>query len=117
MALKGSPSNEGRARSKIDPVLFTTLASCKRAELNRIKSASSFESLSRYESVQSQHETELKLPWFYKKSRVTLTGKADYSLWYGDYEDQESNLLIVEAKREGGDGFYQVLAYMGKPFS
>ena len=102
LARKGSPSNEPKAKSII-AALFTTLASRKRADLNRTKSQSFFESLTRYESVQSQHETELKLPWLYNKNRVTLTGKADYSLWYGDSEDQESN--FVEAKREGGDDF------------
>ncbi|KAH8431024.1 uncharacterized protein LDX57_008685 [Aspergillus melleus] len=111
LARRGSPSNEPKAKS-ITAVLYTTLASRKRADLNRTKSWSCFESLTRYDCVQFQHETQLKLPWFYKKGRVTLTGKADYSLWYGDYEDQEANLLIVEAKREGVDGFYQVLAYM-----
>ncbi|KAK1143769.1 hypothetical protein N8T08_006170 [Aspergillus melleus] len=99
-AQKDPPSNEAKATSGM-AVLFTTLASRKRAELNRTKSPSYFEFLTRYESVQFHHESELKLRWLYNKNSVTLTGRADYALWYGDSEGQEPNL--VEAKEGGSD--------------
>lgn len=33
--------------------------------------------------------------------RVRLTGKADYSLWYGSYGEIECNVAIVETKKIG----------------
>lgn len=46
-----------------------------------------------------------------------LNGRPDYALWYGQQQDLETNLVIVEAKapEEIGKGQKQVLAYMGKP--
>lgn len=46
----------------------------------------------------------------------TLSGRPDYGIWYGDKEDLDLNVVIMEAKRpnSGGEGVPQALAYMGK---
>jgi hypothetical protein len=47
--------------------------------------------------------------WTEKKN---LNGRPDYALWYGQQQDLETNLVIVEAKapEEIGKGQKQVLA-------
>ncbi|KAJ5804345.1 uncharacterized protein N7518_000648 [Penicillium psychrosexuale] len=48
------------------------------------------------------------------KLKHRLNGRPDYTLWYGEHEDLETNLVIVETKTsdEIGKGQKQVLAYM-----
>ena len=50
------------------------------------------------------------------RKKKKLSGRPDYALWYGQQQDLETNLVIVEAKapEEMGKGQKQVLAYMGK---
>lgn len=52
----------------------------------------------------------------YKKEMCVLQGIADYSLWYDKDDSMGTNLILIEAKREGmlsmADG--QLVAYMGE---
>jgi hypothetical protein len=45
-----------------------------------------------------------------------VTGRMDYNVWYGQYREAETNLIVVEAKQKSGlnNGRYQAAAYMGK---
>lgn len=45
-----------------------------------------------------------------------LTGRPDYGIWYGEEEELELNVVVMEAKKphSGGAGVPQALAYMGK---
>jgi hypothetical protein len=66
-----------------------------------------------FNSLHWQFEKQVSLPWKYDKREVKITGFTDYSLWYGDPPDKETNLVIVEAKTLGGAGsFQQLLSYM-----
>ncbi|KAJ5437432.1 hypothetical protein N7445_005976 [Penicillium cf. griseofulvum] len=44
-----------------------------------------------------------------------LLGRPDYGIWYGEKEDLDLNVIIIEAKRpcSGTEGILQALAYMG----
>jgi len=61
-------------------------------------------------------ETKLNRLVTYKKEKRALQGIADYSLWYDEDEPMGTNLILIEAKREGMlsmmDG--ELVAYMGK---
>src|SRR5271167_1273630 len=63
-------------------------------------------------------ETALKYRVIYKKEARTLSGIADYTLWYDDKESMGTNLVVVEAKKYGmmSGAIKQVVAYMGKLF-
>jgi type I site-specific restriction endonuclease len=65
--------------------------------------------------VQLQFPTPLKYLVAYKKQKRMLTGFADYSLWYDEAETMGTNLVVVEAKRNGNaaSAEAQCLAYMG----
>ncbi|KAJ5399896.1 hypothetical protein N7465_010385 [Penicillium sp. CMV-2018d] len=45
----------------------------------------------------------------------TLSGRPDYGIWYGDKEELDLSVVIIEAKRPntGSEGVPQALAYMG----
>jgi hypothetical protein len=51
-------------------------------------------------------------------STWTLSGRPDYSIWYGQSEDLDLNVIVMEAKRviSGIVCVPQCLAYMGKYF-
>lgn len=54
-------------------------------------------------------------PVSHKRKQWNLTGRPDYSVWYGA-EEVELNVVIVEAKRPlaAAEGIPQALACMGK---
>lgn len=61
---------------------------------------------------------EVELHWTvtYKRQRRLLRGVADYTLHYDGNDPYGTNLVIVEAKRQGAAGLAegQLLAYMGR---
>lgn len=63
-------------------------------------------------------ETNLKYRVTYKKETRTLSGLADYTLWYDDTESMGTNLVVVEAKRCQAldEAAAQLVACMGKLF-
>jgi len=63
-------------------------------------------------------ETPLKHRVIYKKEARTLSGIADYTLWYDDKESMGTNLVVVEAKKHQAlsEAATQLVAYMGKLF-
>jgi hypothetical protein len=68
--------------------------------------------------VNLKFETELKYDVVFKNKPRTLSGIADYTLWYDDNEKMGTNLVVVEAKRLGGASTAdeQLFAYMGKSY-
>ena len=65
-----------------------------------------------------QFETPLKHRVIYKKEARTLSGIADYTLWYDDKESMGTNLVVVVAKKHQAisEAATQLVAYMGKLF-
>jgi hypothetical protein len=63
-------------------------------------------------------ETALKHRVIYKKEARTLSGIADYTLWYNDKESMGTNLVVVEAKKHQSlsEAAAQLVAYMGTLF-
>jgi hypothetical protein len=55
-------------------------------------------------------------PVKWKGKTWILSGRPDYGIWYGEEEDIDLNVVIMEAKRpnSGSEGVPQALAYMGK---
>ena len=51
------------------------------------------------------------------RASAVMKGVADYTLHYDGKDPHGTNLVIVEAKRQGGAGLAErrLLAYMGKP--
>jgi hypothetical protein len=116
VATRGSPQNETSIRCKLDAILLTTLAATKKDEHEQTSSQDSMDSQGSFNSLHWQFEQQVSLPWKYYKREVRITGFTDYSLWYGDPNNQETNLVIVEAKKFGGGAgsFQQLLSYMGE---
>ncbi|PLB49742.1 hypothetical protein P170DRAFT_476029 [Aspergillus steynii IBT 23096] len=113
LVVKGSPKNEALARIKIDLLFIAALAARKRAHPGASEPRESFESLREYRSLHMQVETRVHILWKYKGKLTDVTGKMDYSLWYGeDPTCQESNLVVVAAKSYAHNGFYQAICYM-----
>lgn len=111
---EGAPLNEAHTRARIDAVLFSTLAAAKREERsNQIRMSSS--STQSVRSVHLQFEKDIKMEWtFPNKQRWLVTGRTDYSLWYGEPGQIEANLVVCKAKRKGVIGVEQTLVYMGQ---
>ncbi|XHF98743.1 hypothetical protein AWENTII_002282 [Aspergillus wentii] len=67
-------------------------------------------------STGSKHPVRnpLHYEWNFKHHKYELDWYADYTLFYGQPWEVESNLLVVEAKKDGeyGDGIAQCLGYM-----
>lgn len=119
-------ANEALARSQINDILIICIGEEKRLalqEYNRPNAAPSTQLLARPTTPSSnpaplllQFETKLNRLVTYKKEKRVLQGIADYSLWYDKDEPMGTNLILIEAKREGmlsmADG--QLIAYMGK---
>ncbi|PYH66996.1 uncharacterized protein BO88DRAFT_427590 [Aspergillus vadensis CBS 113365] len=112
LVTKGAPLNEAHTRARIDAVLFSTLAAAKREERsnqNRMSSSST----QPVRSVHLQFEKDMKMEWnFPNKQRWLVTGRTDYSLWYGEPGQMEANLVVCKAKRKGVIGMEQTLIYM-----
>ncbi|OJZ85892.1 hypothetical protein ASPFODRAFT_33520 [Aspergillus luchuensis CBS 106.47] len=109
---EGAPHNEAHTRARIDAVLFSTLAAAKREERSNQNRMSSSSTQS-VRSVHLQFEKDMKMEWtFPNKKRWLVTGRTDYSLWYGEPGQMEANLVVCEAKRKGVMGVDQTLVYM-----
>ncbi|GLA86441.1 hypothetical protein AtubIFM56815_010706 [Aspergillus tubingensis] len=114
LVTKGAPLNEAHTRARIDAVLFSTLAAAKREERSNQNRMSSSSTQS-VRSVHLQFEKDMKMEWtFPNKQRWLVTGRTDYSLWYGEPGQMEANLVVCEAKRKGVMGVDQTLVYMGQ---
>lgn len=111
---EGAPHNEAHTRARIDAVLISTLAAAKREERSNQNRMSSSSTQS-VRSVHLQFEKDMKMEWtFPNKKRWLVTGRTDYSLWYGEPGQMEANLVVCEAKRKGVMGVDQTLVYMGQ---
>lgn len=99
-----SPFKEALSRTRLDAIFLTTLA-----QLNPMRGSSAQE-------LNLRFETAMKMEVTYKGKKRELTGQSDYTLFYGNPEDTEGNLFVMEAKKKGDFwvGVPQLLAYMGK---
>jgi hypothetical protein len=90
-------------RSRLDLILLQTLGFAKEARIVNSQ------------PVSWGCETHFFKTARFGRQRMKLSGRPDYALWYGDQENLETNLVIVEAKapEEIGRGVNQLLAYMG----
>lgn len=119
-----STKNEAYVRCRIDSTLISCIAAERRlAEGNSSSDASQPPRMVELERpvtpgetkpLQLQLETPLKCLVEYEGKPRMLTGFADYSIWY-DEIDLGTNLVVIEAKRDGytGSARSQCLAYMG----
>lgn len=113
---EGAPLNEAHTRARIDAVLFSTLAAAKREERSNQNRMSSSSTQS-VRSVHLQFEKDMKMEWtFPNKQRWLVTGRTDYSLWYGEPGQMEANLVVCEAKRKGVMGVDQTLVLHGSVY-
>ncbi|MCJ1381522.1 hypothetical protein MMC17_004633 [Xylographa soralifera] len=122
---EGSLENEALARSQINDILIICIGEEKRLalrEYNQPNAALSTQSLARPTTPFSdpaplllQIKTKLNRLVTYRKEKRILQGIADYLLWYDKDEPMGTNLVLIEAKREGmlsmANG--QLVAYMG----
>ncbi len=119
-------ANEALARSQIHDILIICIGEEKRLalrEYNQPNATPSTQLLARPTTPSSdpaplllRFETKLNRLVTYRKEKRVLQGIADYSLWYDKDEPMGTNLILIEAKREGmlsmANG--QLVAYMGK---
>jgi hypothetical protein len=111
--------NEPLCRSRLDLILITAVDMEKR-RFQTFYPAASASRFGQTRPLVLKFETNLNWEIDYHRERRTLSGRADYSLWYdADWKDLSSNLAVIEAKREYtlGEAKPQLLAYMGmQPF-
>ena len=69
-----------------------------------------------YLSLSCQMEMHLEMPGKDGEKDVLWTGRTDYSYWYGNPENAETNLIVVETKKKysAADVHPQTFGYMGK---
>ncbi|OJJ70067.1 hypothetical protein ASPBRDRAFT_197773 [Aspergillus brasiliensis CBS 101740] len=108
---KGSPRNEAQTRTRIDAILISTLAAARK-DGSTAQTRDSISSMGSVHSVHLQFEKDIHLPWDIENKPHMLSGRIDYSLWYGNPGDMEANLVVCEAKKQGESGRYQALGYM-----
>lgn len=97
---------EASVRTRLDVILFTTLGFAKQND--HIEGCG---------KMSWGQKTKFSKDILVSGNQRHLEGYPDYSLWYGDQRDMETNLLVVEAKTTTSFGFSvkPLLAYMGKP--
>ncbi|KAJ5337142.1 uncharacterized protein N7506_005164 [Penicillium brevicompactum] len=102
-ALGASSANEAIIRCKLNILLV-----CAHDLVS-----SSLDKSARPVNIQMERQWAFS-PVKWKGKQHTLSGRPDYGIWYGDEEDIELNVVIVEAKRSmgGTQGIPQALAYM-----
>lgn len=105
IANEGSKQAEAQVRSRLDIILGLVLGFAKQE--GRIVTQ---------RQVSWGYETQFWKTVEMKDGKVKLSGRPDYSLWYGAQASLETNLVIVEAKTTERLGLagQQLLAYMGK---
>lgn len=102
-----SAHKESAARCVIDILLYSVL--------DQVSASSSH----RQWPLNLEHETYMtSRPIQYTARQYKTSGRADYTLWYGEtrtMSEKAINLVIVEAKKEGmvSAGEAQLLGYMG----
>jgi hypothetical protein len=124
-----SPKNEAYSRCIINNILICCVAEEKRlarstAQIDSSTAASIDPTLrpttptTEPAELSLRFETNLKYLVTYKKEARTLSGLADYTLWYDDTESMGTNLVVIEAKRHQAldEAAAQLVAYMGKLF-
>ncbi|CEJ55196.1 hypothetical protein PMG11_01465 [Penicillium brasilianum] len=104
-ANNGSQNSEAQIRSRLDQILGLVLGFAKMEG-----------QLITHNEVSWGRETHFRHNVELDSKQVHLTGRPDYALWYGAQADLETNLVIVEAKRQDrlSTAESQLLAYMGK---
>ncbi|KAL2872486.1 uncharacterized protein BJX67DRAFT_376301 [Aspergillus lucknowensis] len=118
LAYGGSPDKEAFARARLDAILCTTLAAKKRQEFGQcgqdkgMGKWASVQSIGSFKSLHWETEMPMKLPWTYLKKPHIISGKTDYSLFYVNRGEAETNMVIVEAKKRVNIGKFQAMAYM-----
>jgi hypothetical protein len=125
-----SKKNEAYARCILNSILVCCVAEEKRmassiVEINSTEASTdptrpstpNADSLERADLC-LRFETPLKYRVTYKREARTLSGIADYTLWYDNKESLGTNLIVVEAKRDQAitDAATQLVSYMGKLF-
>ncbi|OOQ81957.1 hypothetical protein PEBR_40913 [Penicillium brasilianum] len=103
-ANNGSQNSEAQIRSRLDQILGLVLGFAKMEG-----------QLITHNEVSWGRETHFRHNVELDSKQVHLTGRPDYALWYGAQADLETNLVIVEAKRQDrlSTAESQLLAYMG----
>ncbi|KAL3451565.1 hypothetical protein BJX65DRAFT_268113 [Aspergillus insuetus] len=115
--------NEAAVRLFIDAVLLEVLTSVKEQagqyeDTKGKKKRPSTDSTMSLKDIQMAVETDITYIFPTRQRRgvvdVKITGRMDYTMWYGQPREAETNLLVVEAKQSLGlnGGRYQAIAYM-----
>ncbi|KAL2825326.1 hypothetical protein BDW59DRAFT_161803 [Aspergillus cavernicola] len=121
LALGDTNDDEAAIRARVDAILLTTLAAKKRQEFGQYGEGkgkgkrTSTQSQGSFKSLHWKFEKSIKFPWRYKGKPHLISGRVDYTLWYGSPEEAETNMVVVEAKKYGdtSTGEHQALCYMG----
>ncbi|KAL2851633.1 hypothetical protein BJY01DRAFT_244966 [Aspergillus pseudoustus] len=121
LAFGDVPMNEAIVRVRLNVILLTTLAVKKREEFGQYgrekqpNKRTSTDTADSYKSLHWALETHVSYNVTYKNKTTLVRGRMDYALWYGNRDEAETNMVVVEAKRKGsyGEGLHQALAYIG----
>lgn len=104
--------NEAVIRLTIDAILLETMASLKGVEYDQHGE----ETTTPRKSPQMSLENPITYVYNTVEGKRQVTGRVDYTLWYGKQNEAETNLMVVEAKAVGEvpAGRYQAISYMGE---
>ncbi|KAL4782808.1 hypothetical protein BJX76DRAFT_358622 [Aspergillus varians] len=107
-----SYENEPHIRGRLNNILLLTLAEEIATSPTTVGERPSVEMMN---AVFWSYETYLASECVINREKTIVHSYADYSLYYGNPDDMETNLIVVEAKKRGhaSSGVAQVLGYMG----
>lgn len=104
--------NEAVIRLTIDAILLETMASIKGVEYDQYGE----ETTTSRKPLQMSLKNPINYVYNTVEGKKQVTGRMDYTLWYGKRDEAETNLMVVEAKAVGGvpAGRYQAISCMGE---
>ncbi|KAL3485647.1 hypothetical protein BJX62DRAFT_242728 [Aspergillus germanicus] len=119
-AFKGVDQNEMEIRGRLNSIVVAILAAKRREEYGQHGAGKGFnkrtstETLAQYKSLRWTLERAFTFRWKIKGKLTEIKGRMDFALWYGNREDLETNMVVVEAKRlhDAGQGVPQAIIYM-----
>lgn len=103
-ALGDADENIAAIGSRLDAILLTTLAANKREQLRLYNNES---------SLYWKYENQVDFLWMYRGRPHLINGNVDYTLTCGRSNWADTSMIMVKTERQGLNGEYQALSYMG----
>lgn len=103
-AIGDADENIAAIGARLDAILLTTLAANKREQLRRYNKES---------SLCWKYENQVDFLWTHRGRPHLINGNVDYTLTCGRSSWADTSMVMVKTERQGLNGEYQALSYMG----